>query len=593
MGMSHGNELLFTLFCAVTVIVPSRLGETELMAGEFDHAWFQDLYRRVTDNFAAESKIADFLRTPEAYGVPREQVDAVRTAFIQQIIEDPSKRPALFGHSNTSSPETIARDQETIGHFLRTEFEKETITAEDLARIPYSDRPGHGSAELMSMLLSEDSGIGGAAEALAEHIRDRNQENDLAVAAMAFTSSPELMAKHLNEPEKFIPAFEALLEYNDRQARSGAASAVADQGIVAIAELYNAHAEEIVEHYAPSDSEVSRSEYLSWFYSQTIFNPHARDLEISSGQSVVDSVGGRTGAVVDGILESMQPSDPNSIDDASVRLGRLSAAMAGGVDYATSIHAGLIERDRENAEFITSAVDTLVRRIAGDKAGMAVDNFTDLLVEKAASGRLAPDASVAETFQDTIAAAAGREESRVGNYKLYEDVRDERNSEYNEHLLNQIQKGPPSPVSAVERDHASIDPVSIAPQSKALLTSPEHPQHARYAGCLNACADPALALAAGDRPGVAAALTAQSMVDGVPRVDTIVQNRDATLLIGVMGRLDDPASARTIVPREVAMHQTVEVSTQKVDALLEEQNRKAALQPPAPEREQTPRSIAV
>ena len=560
------------------------------MAGEFDDAWFQDLYGRVTDNFAAESKIADFLRTPEAYGVPQEKVDAVRTAFIQELIEDTSKRPALFGYSNTSSPEVVARDQETIGSALRSEFQKGTITAEDLASIPYDDRPGLGSTDLMSMLLPEGSGIGGAGEALAERLEERNQGNDAAVAAMAYASSPELMDKHLDTPEKRAAAFESLLAYNDTMAKADANGPAVDQGIVAIAKLYDAHAEEIVARYAPGDDGVAQPEKLSWFYSQTIFNPHAKDLEVAPGQSIADSVSGRTGEVVDRILNDIDPADPKSMDHGPNRLGRLGAAMAGGLDYATQIHAGLIEGDRANAEFIASGVDKLLGKIpvVGGYTAPAVDAVTDRLVERAGSDRLAPDPTAAEYFYDNLSAALGGVESRTGNYELREKMRDERDSEYNEQLLKKLDDGPASP-----RQHASIGSESVTPDTRALLTSPDHPQHARYAGCLGACADPGLGLTMGDRPTVAAALAAQSMADGLPRIDSVVQNRDATLLIGVMGNVEDPASMRSVLPRDAAIGQSIEASTQKVDALMEQQNRTAALQPLPPEREQSPRAAMV
>ncbi len=83
------------------------------------------------------------------------------------------------------------------------------------------------------------------------------------------------------------------------------------------------------------------------------------------------------------------------------------------------------------------------------------------------------------------------------------------------------------------------------------------------------------------------------MADGLPRVVTVVQNRDATLLIGVMGNVEDPASRRTVLPRDVAVQQTVETSTQKVDTLIEQQNKLAPTQPLPPERELAPRSVMV
>lgn len=562
------------------------------MAGEFDDAWFQELYGRVTTPLPGQSGVADFFRDPEGYGVPPERAEATKAAMLRALVDDPVHAVSLFGRSHNQDAAALTSDTAVIGAELRTAFDSGAITTEDLLKVAEKGHPAFGAKDLMPMLLPEGTGIGSAGEAFAERLQERNQGNDAAVAAMAFTSSPDLMAKHLDTPEKRADAFEALLTYNDTMAKADANGPAVDQGIVAISKLYDAHAEEIVARYAPGDSGESHAEHLSWFYSQTIFNPRAKDLEVSPGQSVTDSVSGRTGDVVDGILKSMHPSDPNSIDDATIRLGRLSAAMAGGVDYATQIHAGLIERDRANAEFIASGIDALAGKIpvAGEYVGQGVDMLTDHLVDRAGADRLAPDPSVAELFHDRLSAAAGGEESRIGYYKLYEDMRDERDSEYNEHLLDLIGKGPRQDPTSTQ-DGASLGTESIATEKQALLTSPDHPQHARYAGCLDACADPSLGLATGDRPNAAAALAAQSMADGLSRVDTVVQNRDATLLIGVMGNVEDPASRRTVLPRDVAVEQTVEASTQKVDTLIEQQNKLAPTQ--SPERELAPRSVMV
>lgn len=569
------------------------------MAGEYDDAWFQELYGRVTTPMAGRSGVADFFRDPEAYGVPPERVEATKDAMLRAVIDDPAHAASLFGRSHNQDAATLAADTGVIGAELRSAFDKGTITADDLLKIADNGQPALGAKDLMPMLLSEGSGVGRAGEAFAERLWDRNQGSDAAVAAMAFTSSPEMMAKHLGKEEERTAAFDALLHYNDRMAKAGAEGPAVDQGIVAITKLYDAHAEEIVNRYAPSDAGESSPEKLSWFYSQTIFNPRAKDLEIAPGRSVADSVSDRTGEVVDGILKGMDPADPGSLDDAPIRLGRLSAAMAGGVDYATSIHADLIKRDRENAEFIASGVDTLMGKIpvAGKYVGPVVDELTDRIVDKAGSDRLAPDPNVAELFHDRLSAAIGGEESRTGNHKLYEDMRDERDSEYNEHLLDRIGRGP-QPHTMPAKDHASVDPKAIAPEAvapdkHALLTSPDHPQYARFAGCLNACADPGLGLASDDRQTVAAALAAQSLADGLPRIDSVVRNRDGTALIGVMGPIDDPASKRIVLPFDDAMRQTVEASTQKIDALAEAQSHKLAMHPLPPEREHAPRSVAV
>lgn len=567
------------------------------MAGEFDDAWFQELYGRVTTPLSGRSGVADFFRDPQGYGVPPEQAEAAKTAMLRALVDDPVHSASLFGRSLNQDAAALASDTAIIGAQMRTAFDNGTITSDDLLKVAQSGHPALGAKDLMPMLLTEGAGVGGAGEALAERLQERNQGNDAAVAAMAFASSPELMAKHLDTPDKRAAAFETLLAYNDTMAKADANGPAVDQGIVAVAKLYDAHAEEIVARYAPGDDGVAQPEKLSWFYSQTIFNPRAKDLEVAPGQSIADSVSNRTGEVVDGILKSIDPADPRSMDHGPNRLGRLGAAMAGGLDYATQIHAGLIEGDRANAEFIASGVDKLVGKIpvVGSYAAPGVDALTDHLVDRAGSGRLAPDPTVAAYFYDHLSAALGGAETRTGNYELREKMRDERDSEYNEQLLKKLGGGPDSPQQHAKPagDHASLGPESITSDPRALLTSPDHPQYARYAGCLGACADPGLGLTPGDRPTVAAALTAQSMADGLPRVDSVVQNRDATLLIGVMGNVEDPASRRTVLPRDLAMQQSIEASTQKVDTLAEQQNKLAPTQPLPPERELAPRSVMV
>lgn len=134
-------------------------------------------------------------------------------------------------------------------------------------------------------------------------------------------------------------------------------------------------------------------------------------------------------------------------------------------------------------------------------------------------------------------------------------------------------------------------PPEMVPADRVAGTLPmsasTHPAFPMYGEAWNAMADPARtniawgSMSENDRSRAAAAVTAAA-IEGPPPLDTIntvvLNNRNDTL-IAIEGNPTDPSSKRVSVPLETAVTTSVEDSTRKADAVLEEQRQQALMTP--------------
>lgn len=424
-------------------------------------------------------------------------------------------------------------------------------------------------------------------------------ENDKTLIEGAIDSV--LDNRYRSDPRSPVEAFGDILKQNEDLMRLGVEGPAFERSIAAMARFFDAHGQELIEHY--SNSGGPESETLARLYALTTLNPEAAEIDIGGGRTVADAVNSQTGDALqkyfDQAVDAKNETPPDeALREAALRhIAHIDAAVTAGTGLAFDRYEERLAQDAGSRAAFAKLATDLIGEIPVVGEATQLPGYDEVLgyVSSAlnpTANNPVPEVAFARKFHDTVGErveAVEGEWNEAGIWHMWSQAveaeidRAGKNIELDRKYLGLAAA---QTTDGQETQYAALD-------GRLLIDNPAHPQNERFAGCLAACDRAGLGLNSPATTNVAAALTAQSMVDGVPRVDTIVQNRDATLLIGVMGRPDDPASARTIVPREVAIHQTVEVSTQKVDALLEEQNRKAALQPQAPEREQMPRSIAV
>jgi Uncharacterized alpha/beta hydrolase domain (DUF2235) len=119
------------------------------------------------------------------------------------------------------------------------------------------------------------------------------------------------------------------------------------------------------------------------------------------------------------------------------------------------------------------------------------------------------------------------------------------------------------------------------------MSASTHPAFPMYGEAWNAMADPAKTnipwgnMSENDRSRAAAAVTAAAMEGPPPlnHIDTVVLNNRNDTLIAIEGNPTDPSSKRVSVPLETAVTTSVEESTRKADAALDEQRQQALISP--------------
>jgi hypothetical protein len=392
--------------------------------------------------------------------------------------------------------------------------------------------------------------------------------------------SPELL---LNE----------LLEKNESFLASGVEGPILERSIAAMTRLFDAHGKELIEHY--SNSGGPESETLARFYAATTLNPKTAGIDIGDGRTVADVVNTKTGEALEMYFDQARTPGSTTLRDEALRhIAHIDAAVTAGTTLAFDRHEGQLAEDAESRAAFAKLATDLIGRIPVVGNAKDLPGFDEMLGHvssafNSSSENAVPDLTFARKFHDTLADRVQVVEGEWNEPGLLNRWKSDRREELEESVPNLRLDRKYGDLAAAQTADGQTRYAVL--DGRVLIDNPLHSQNERFAGCLAACQRADLGLDPPATTTVAATLTAQSMADGLPRVDTVVQNRDATLLIGVMGNLEDPASRRTVVPRDVAMQQTVETSTQKVDTLIEQQNKLAPTQPL--ERELAPRSVMV
>jgi hypothetical protein len=138
------------------------------------------------------------------------------------------------------------------------------------------------------------------------------------------------------------------------------------------------------------------------------------------------------------------------------------------------------------------------------------------------------------------------------------------------------------PPTERQRTESGMEVVGTLP-----MNTEAHPAFPMYGEVWNAMADPARtnipwgSMSENDRSRAAAAVTAAAMEAPPPlnHINTVVLNNRNDTLIAIEGNPTDPASKRVSVPLETAVTTSVEASTKKADAVLEEQRQQALASP--------------
>jgi hypothetical protein len=400
--------------------------------------------------------------------------------------------------------------------------------------------------------------------------------------------------KYLDSNKNPELLFKELLEKNESLLASGAEGPVLERNIAAMTRLFDAHGKELIEHYSSSGG--PESETLARFYAATTLNPQTANVDIGDGRTVADVVNAKTGEALETYFGQARDAETATDRDKALRhIAHIDAAVTAGTTLAFDRHEEQLAQDADSRAAFAKLATDLIGRIPVVGGVKDLPGFDEVLghVSSAfdASENETPNLTFARKFHDALADRVQVIEGEWNDPGLLNRWKSDRREELLESVPNLELDRKYGDLAAAQTTGGQTQYAAL--DGRISIDSPLHSQNDRYASCFAACQRADLGLDPPATTTVAAALTAQSMADGLPRVDSVVQNRDATLLIGVMGNVEDPASKRSVLPRDVAMTQSVEASTQKVDTLIEQQNKFASTQPVPPERELAPRSVMV
>jgi hypothetical protein len=580
-----------------------------------DDAWDQFAQERLRSPDGAPSSLPHHIASGEFSNTELNEI-------IARSIRDPSLGYAVLGNdspglmfpedssnsSGTSAGDRIISDQSIIAPALDRAFRDGAIGVDDLKTLGEE----YGQERVAALLGRSATGAGGAAEAYAMALlephrplptdnkpplpTDRNfvaaptDPETLRTQGLAFSllaNDPDLREKHFSEAGGIPPryAFETLGNYNDKHPYNPNDPALVSdqsaQGLKAAANLYGAHHEELLDHYTGANGQSQKDmPELSRFWAQTSINPYARDIEVpvpppgSGTQPLYEAVNGTTHKYVDGLIDTVKkaPSDGNLQQDTVAQLGALDAGMHVAIDLELSRYQGSIKEQERIAGWFAETGGQLAGTIPGaklpivgdalERGGKSAGDHLGSWVGSWLGGEppVAPDVGNGDVTGDLYSrigrAELDRADADLPNRPNLQEDFEQKSGEVTDNILRDLTRRSGEPVNPV-----FSTPRPDGEQHSSLLSSPGHPDYARYATCLDACTAGNLGLDRDQLSNVAATVAARSRAEGLPTLDHVVASPRGDTVFAVAGRLDDPAHQRIAVSVDEARVRSVEASS--------------------------------
>ena len=332
---------------------------------------------------------------------------AEKDALVAKLARDPNKQMCLFGDVERMSPE----DQAVIAKAIGAAVSSGAMTDKDLLALADYDQSGMGPARFAQLLALDPSNLqpGGAAERLGQALWARSAgatgtaaENDRAAAALIFTSSPELMARNLDTPQKREEAFTSLTNYLD-QASTKVPGPLLDKfkqdAVAGLANLFKAHGPELMRGLT-ADGNPGGGVVLSKFFADVYLAPEgkafAKDIEDTLRQTA------------SGLMKDMNTSDESARQLATRQLARIAASVNGGgvivIDRYRKELAANKDRVDQLAGLLGGAIGALLPEV-GVPTGAAVDALSKAIAEAILHDPDRPDVALGTmyaTFQQKL-----------------------------------------------------------------------------------------------------------------------------------------------------------------------------------------------
>ena len=544
-----------------------------------------------------------------------------RAAFV--LADDPgSAAPNLMepglALSQGSRGQQVVDDQIAIAGVIDEAFRNGEITAENLIALGSKFEAGH---ERVASLLGRERGWpGGAAEGyalalLAEYPLEATHDDASAaldaqgLALSLLANDPLLREEHFGEGSNIDPrqAFETLVTYNDRHPYNPADSLLrsgqAADGVMAATHLYAMHADTLLPHYTGLSSVEGRDppQYthnkdadtgvLARFFEQTVTNEDTRSLplapvsnpddhSLTMGLSVVEAVGQTTVDHARGQLREISridPSDPQSVESVVTGLGTLQGALLASSDLAMDKARAAGEDHDEAMRSIGAGANWVISQIPLPGAGLAAD-AVESKIQRIPSGVPIPTTGDPKALGDAIYRELGVLQRGLGNdpdreqdsgtYFNWADYFEKEVVEGRAAVESDLGSGRPSErhfdmSTSDTSQHSSLTTPTVGATDIASLTSPGHPDFARYAASLHGCEGCRLPIDDTQLANLASTVALRSREAGLPSVDHVVASPGGERVFAVAGRLDDPAHLRISVPVDEARERSVETNSRE------------------------------
>lgn len=419
-----GNEALAERMDAYFAQNASRLGGSDWVdQNEVDMA----VRMAKADMNMAGSALADVLQNPRLN-------EAERNAVVAELAKDPDFASVFYANDatryRTEDAGALAADQRVIADAVQTAYAAGAINRDDLMRIADFNGVGNGAQRFMEVLgqSAEARMPGGAMESLADGLWARNTGTDRAAAAIAYTSSPQMMAENLTTPAMRAEAFKAIVDFTESQPWGSAPDAVADQwersAIAASGRLFTAHAGEITDAFTASrPGQPAQTETLAKFFGQTVFNPEASSIALDNRRDLQPAVRAAMQGVQETMFDRAEAAPAGSIERARAFevFGQFAASVTGGAALALNRYTGDVEDAQAQREATAGLIGAVVgdivgaRTPVGNTAGNLAESIAQSILDAVAKNPERPDQALAGVLNDQFSTAVDAERVRLND----------------------------------------------------------------------------------------------------------------------------------------------------------------------------------
>ena len=357
-----------------------------------------------------QSQLADALQNPNLN-------QAEKDAILQELASGDEAGLAAFYANDAArtirDDPTLASDQQIIGEALQQAYEDGLISAEDLLRIADVNQAGNGAQRLLAILESGGGGgANGSVEALSDALWERNGNDglDRAVAAIGYTSSPELQSRNLNTPELRREAFEALVAFNEAApykdiSFGSAATQWEHSALNAAGTLFVNNSAELIDFYTGANGGTVQTETLARFMAQTVFNPDASSIVLDRQRDLVPAIESAISNHADRLLAGAAdaPADSREQEGLIEQFARLDAAISGGVAVALDRYSDEILANEASKQQFASIVGALVGKTPASKvpgSNLIVKEVAEAIYDALSSDPERPEQALAGVIHD-------------------------------------------------------------------------------------------------------------------------------------------------------------------------------------------------